>query len=329
MNTRTIRTFDDKPAKREQVPLLIGLVGPSGGGKTGSALELAHGIQDIVGGEIGTIDTEARRMLHYADAPSFSDPKRRFKFNHSVFGAPFGPLDYLDAIQNQISLGRKIIIVDSTSHEHEGPGGVLEMHEAEMNRLADLWKTSPSKTTMAAWATPKAQRRQLINFILQQPVNFIFCFRAKEKVKIVSGKDPIQLGWQPIAGEEFIFEMALNCLLPPGANGVPEWAPEEKAEKQMVKLPQQFREILTPGRPLSMAVGRELATWAQGPNVTTPPPKTALAEFNAFGRANQDKFTPEELETLRQMRDTAGGDEHMIKLAMDKAREFLAKKGAS
>lgn len=268
---RPIRTFTDAIAKRERVPLLIGLVGPSGGGKTGSALELSHGIQDIAGGDIGAIDTEARRMLHYAQSPAFSDPKRRFSFNHLSFGAPFSPMDYWSAIEHFIKKGVRTIIVDSMSHEHEGQGGMLEMHESEMNRLAGLWGVSPSKTTMAAWSVPKSERRKLINNILQQNINFIFCFRAKEKIKIVTGRDPVQLGWQPIAGEEFVFEMTLNCLLPPGANGVPEWSPEEKAERQMIKLPQQFRSILTPGRPLSIDVGRDLAKWAEG---TVDQPKT-------------------------------------------------------
>jgi hypothetical protein len=29
----------------------------------------------------------------------------------------------------------------------------------------------------------------------------ILCFRAKEKIKIVKGAEPIDLGWQPIASE--------------------------------------------------------------------------------------------------------------------------------
>lgn len=264
MIPKTNRTFTDTLATRERVPLLIGITGPSGGGKTGSALELAMGIQEIVGGDIGGIDSEAQRMKHYAGERTFSDPAKKFQFRHLSFGAPFNPMSYWAAIDHYVSRGVRTVIVDSMSHEHEGPGGVLEMHELEMYRLAELWKTQPTKTTMAAWGPAKAERRQLINNILQQNVNFIFCFRAKEKIKMVPGKDPVQLGWQPIAGEEFVFEMTLNCLLPPGANGVPEWSPEEKAEKQMIKLPQQFRSILTPGRPMSIAVGRELATWAQG-----------------------------------------------------------------
>ena len=85
------RSFDDRVATRERVPVLVGLMGPSGSGKTFSALRLAAGMQTISGGEVFVIDTEARRATHYAD---------RFRFRHIDFGAPFGPLDYLDAIEH-------------------------------------------------------------------------------------------------------------------------------------------------------------------------------------------------------------------------------------
>jgi len=253
---RKARSFDDKPALRERVPLLVGLVGPSGGGKTYSALRLATGVQRVTGGDIYFIDTEARRALHYAD---------RFRFRHLSFGAPFGSLDYLDAIQHCVSKGAKTIIVDSMSHEHEGPGGMLEAHERECERLMAAWKKSREVVQMTAWAKPKAERRRLINSILQLPCNFIFCFRAKEKLKIKRGEDPKQLGFMPIAGEEFVFEMTVNCLLMPGANGVPTWHPDEDGEKRMIKLPAQFRDLLSgTGNALSEDIGEQLAKWAEG-----------------------------------------------------------------
>ena len=257
------RSFEDKPAVREHVPLMIGLMGPSGGGKTFSALRLATGIQKVTGGEIFVIDTEARRALHYAS---------RFKFRHVAFGAPFGPLDYLAAIEHCVRKGAKVVIVDSMSHEHEGPGGVLEMHEAEVQRLSGGDAEKADRIKMLAWSKPKAARRRMINSILQQPCNFIFCFRAKEKLKIERGKQPEPRGFMPIAGEEFVYEMTLNALLLPNAGGVPTWQSKELGEKQMIKLPEQFRSLLLTSRdPLSEAVGKELATWAAGDESALPP----------------------------------------------------------
>jgi energy-coupling factor transporter ATP-binding protein EcfA2 len=248
------RVFLDSPAVRERVPLLVGLVGPSGSGKTFSALRLAAGIQRVDGGDIYVVDTEARRALHYAD---------RFEFRHVEFGAPFGPLDYLAAVDYCVGKGAKIIIVDSMSHEHEGPGGVLEMHEQETQRLVSQWKSTPDKVKFSAWVKPKAERRRLLNSIVQRNAHFIFCFRAKEKLKIIPGKEPVHLGWQAIAGEEFIYEMTMSLYLPPGGKGKPDLAPQEIGEKALLKIPIQFQQMVH-FRELDEETGSALARWAAG-----------------------------------------------------------------
>lgn len=263
----TPRTFSTKTATRERTPLLVGLVGPSGGGKTFSALRLATGIQRVAGGPIFFIDTESRRALHYAE---------RFKFEHLDFRPPFGSLDYLAAIQHCAKEKAGVIVVDSFSHEHFGQGGVLEMHESETKRLAELWKCSEFKTQMPAWSRPKAGRMKLLNGIIQLGVNLIACFRAKEKIKIITGKDPINLGWQPIAGEEFIFEMTANALLMPNAGGIPTWLGAEPGEKQMIKLPDQFRQkFLDYRQPLDEHLGEFMAQWAAGKSPTADSGKPA------------------------------------------------------
>lgn len=249
------RSFEDREAKRERVPLLIGLTGPSGGGKTYSALRLATGIQRVTGGDIHVIDTEARRALHYAD---------QFRFRHVEFKAPFGPLDYLAAVEHCVKRGAKIVIVDSMSHEHEGPGGVLEMHAAETKRLAAAWKCGEKAAQMSAWIEPKAQRRRMINTLLQLPISGIFCFRAKEKIRPVKGGEPVQMGFCPIAGEEFTFEMTVNCLLLPRADGVPTWQSSEIGERMTMKLPRQFARMFERKEPLSEDIGESMARWADG-----------------------------------------------------------------
>ncbi len=264
-----MRTFEVKQATRQQVPLLIGLVGCAGSGKTYSALRLATGIQRVCGGDIHYIDSEARRALWYAD---------QFKFKHVDFLAPFGPLDYLSAIEACVKDGAKTIVVDQMSNEHAGVGGVLEMHEAECQRLSKLWSTSIDKVKMSAWQKPKAERAKLINAMLQMPVNFLLLFRAKEKMDLSSAK-PASLGWQPVAGEEYVFEMSLNMLLYPSSGGVPSWQPDEKGEKAIIKLPGQFRDIFAKKEPLSEGIGEKLARWAAGGSLaaakTAAPPATA------------------------------------------------------
>jgi hypothetical protein len=212
-------------------------------------------VQRVVGGEIFVIDTEQRRSLQYAE---------KFRFHHVPFGAPFSPLDYLAAIEHCVKREAKTIIVDSMSHEHEGPGGVLEEHDVEAKRLAAAWHVSEEKAQMAAWAAPKKKRRQLISTIIQLGCNAIFCFRAKEKMDMKDPRNIRPRGLLPQAGEEFIYEMSVNFLLKPGADGVPSWDSEYRDEQLMTKRPLQFRDLLARPEQLSENIGEELARWAAG-----------------------------------------------------------------
>lgn len=259
------RQFAASDAKRERVPLLVGLTGPSGSGKTYSALRLATGIQQISGGDIFFIDTESRRALHYAD---------KFKFKHVPFDAPFGSLDYLAALQFCVKQGAGVVVVDSMSHEHEGPGGMVDLHDQILDRMAGDNFGKRQAMQMVAWAEPKQKRRALINGILQLNCNFVFCFRAKNTSKPVkkNGKTEVEaMGFMPIAGEEFVFEQTMNCLLLPGSGGVPTWYSEQIGERTMIKLPDQFSALRDRPGPLNEAIGRSLAKWATGEKAEMPP----------------------------------------------------------
>lgn len=252
------RSFEPKPAVRASVPLLMGIMAPSGGGKTYSALRLAKGMQEVMGGDIFGIDTENGRMLHYAD---------QFKFQHVPFEPPFGSLDYLEALRQCNKRGARITIVDSMSLEHIGEGGYLETAEAVVNRIAGDDYKKREAVKMLGWAKAGPLRQKMIEGIKQLDGCFIFCFRAKEKTKPVktNGKtEIIDMGFMPIAGEEWVYEMAVNCMLEPRSDGVPTWRSDHIGERMMMKLPAQFRDIFAEPRPLDESIGRALATWAKG-----------------------------------------------------------------
>ncbi len=259
------RTFEDHPAKRERVPMLVGLTGPSGVGKTKSSLRLAEGMARVTGGEVFFIDTEARRGLHYAD---------EHKFRHVEMTEPYGALDYLAALTHCTKDKNSIVVVDSMSHEHSGPGGMLDQHDRYLDDKCGDDEKKRMRMTMSGWIKPKRERDILIGAILRLGVNAIFCFRAKEKVKIRPGANPIQLGWQPIAGPEFVFEMLVSILMYPGAEGVPNWNPDEGAEKVMTKIPEHLRGVFPPGEKLSEDTGEALAKWAAGDKAEAPYPES-------------------------------------------------------
>lgn len=264
------RTFEDKAALRVGDTVKLGIMGPSGGGKTFSALRLATGIQRVVGGEIGVVDTENGRALKYADY---------FKFRHLDFKPPYRSLDYVDAFEHFAKKGVKIIVVDSQSHEHAGTGGYLEFAEAELDRMAGDNYGKRQACKLASYIEPSKARRRMIDAIISMRINFLFCFRAKEKVKPLrdeKGKLEItNIGFMPIAAGELVFEMDACCLLLPHAGGVPTWQSEELGEKMMIKTALQFEKIFEKPQPLSEEIGQQLATWAQGKAAALPPPAKA------------------------------------------------------
>jgi hypothetical protein len=255
------RVFEDKPATRERVPTLIGLTGVSSSGKTFSALRLATGIQRAVGGEIFVIDTEARRATHYAD---------RFSFRHVNFEPPFGPLDYLAAIEHCVSRGAKVLVIDSMSHEHNGDGGVMDQVDAFLDAKAGDDFAKRQRFGMLAHIKPKAARKKLNRRILQLGINAVFCYRAADKIKPAAkgakDRDPVRLGWQPETTSPLVYEMTARFLLGPGCEGRPILNPETDAERNAIKNPIQFHDLLREGAQLSEDLGERIARWGLGDN---------------------------------------------------------------
>ncbi len=250
------RTFEDKPAVRARVPLLVGLCGPSSSGKTFSALRLATGMQRVIGGDVFFIDTEARRGLHYAD---------RFKFRHVPLEAPFGPLDYLACIEHCVARGANVIVIDSLTHEHSGIGGVAHQSEKYLDDKAGDDFKKRDKLKMLSWVKPKRERAQLNARIVQLGINLVCCYRAKDKIKpSETGGSPDKLGWQPETTSDLHYDMTKTFLLPPGCRGVPAQQPVTEAEKRLAKDPAQFEGWFRPGEPLSEDMGERMARWAAG-----------------------------------------------------------------
>jgi|JI10StandDraft_1071094.scaffolds.fasta_scaffold13915_2 hypothetical protein len=252
------RQFIIAPAVRRPVPLLLGLAGPSGSGKTYSALRLATGIARAAGGDIVVIDTENKRAQHYADL---------FKFSHIDFAPPYGPMDYLAALQTADRTKPACIVIDSLSHEHDGEGGTLDCVTAELDRLAGADSSLQQKLAAAAWRKPKAARRALLSGLLRLQSHVIVCIRANERTRLARealAVEPVDMGLTPIAAPEFLFELTASALLKAGAQGTPTWASALPGEHAAIKLPRQFEPVFKRVGPLDEAHGEMLARWAAG-----------------------------------------------------------------
>jgi len=266
-------------AVRRAAPTWVGLAGPSGGGKTLSALRLATGMVRVTGGRVAVLDSEADRALVYAPKEGeAAKPPHTFDFDHIPFGPPFSSERYLEAAMFAVHNGARALVIDSFSHEHESLGGVLEQFEEELYRLAGDDYKKAERMTMLAWKKPKMARRRMINGLLQSPVSIIGCFRTGSKMKIEKGEDPQKLGEIPITDKNFIYEFPLRLLLLNGSDGAPR-APEMPGEKQWVRIPEYFRSFVKPGVQLTEETGQRIAEWAAGGSVhasaSAPQPQDA------------------------------------------------------
>jgi hypothetical protein len=262
--------FTFRPAKREAVGLLIGLAGASGSGKTYSALRLAKGLAQSK--PFCLIDTEAGRAKHYAD---------QFAFDHGDLHAPFSPAAYAEAIAAADAAGYPVIVVDSASHEHAGEGGILDMQEAELNRMAgDDWKKREA-VKMASWVKPKMEHKRMVQKLLQVRAHLILCFRAEAKIEMVKVNGKMEVrpkqtltsldGWIPICEKSLPFELTASFLLLPDAPGIP----------QAIKLQEQHRPFFPVGQHITEAAGVSLAQWAAGGAVQAPKAAPKPAEKDA------------------------------------------------
>ena len=262
------REFNLREAVRVGTKLRVLLSGPSSSGKTYSALRLARGIADVVGGDIIFIDTEHNRALHYAD---------EFQFKHMPFDEPFGSDDYIEALEAAVSERPAVVVVDSMSHEHEGTGGHNDLHDKEVQRMSGGDYKKAERVKMLAWQKPKAARRRLLNKLVRLDAHLILCFRAGSKAK--PGKQNgrsvvIDQGFTSIGGTEFVYEMDIGFLLMPGSEGAPTLNSDKPGEHVSIKIPKQFSNLLRPGDQITEQTGRQLAEWANA----VAPDDTALLE---------------------------------------------------
>jgi len=269
-----VSAFAFSPAVRENIALIIGLAGGTGSGKTYTAMELATGLSG--GKRFAIIDSETGRAKHYAD---------QFAFDHGDLKPPFRPQAYADAILAADAARYPVIVVDSTSHEWAGAGGILEWQEEELQRMAgDDWKKRES-CKMAAWIKPKMAHKAMVARLLQIRAHLILCFRAEEKIEMVRGDDGKMKiipkasrtgldGWIPICEKTLPFELTASFLLTSDAPGLP----------KPIKLERQHRELFPLNEPIGRQSGERLAKWAAGgaaPPAPLSEPEKLLAGYDA------------------------------------------------
>lgn len=179
-------------AKREQIWTKILLNSPSGGGKTYSALRLATGMAQKCGSRIAAIDTENGRIRYYAD---------EFDFDDMQLQEPYSPEKYIQAIDDAVGAGYKILIIDSISHE--------------WNFCLDLVNNMPGTSQFSKWKVATPRHNAFMEKILQAPIHIIATVRGKDEyiLEDVNGKKvpkKVGLGYTQRDQLEFSYSVAFN-----------------------------------------------------------------------------------------------------------------------
>ena len=116
----------------------------------------------------------------------------------------FSPERYIQAIKLCEDSGMKVIIVDSISHEWQGAGGCLEIHEQLGGRFQD-------------WARVTPRHNAFINSIIQSKCHIITTSRRKVDYSLdkdSEGKTKVmKLGTKEITREGYEYELTVNFEL--------------------------------------------------------------------------------------------------------------------
>lgn len=178
-------------AKREQIWLKVLLAGPSGSGKTYSALRLAKGIANAANGKYAAIDTENGRIRYYAN---------EFDFDDLQLEAPYTPEKYIEAIDDAVDAGYKVLIIDSITHEWD--------------YCIDIHDKMPGNS-YTNWAKVTPRHDAFMEKVLQSPIHIISTVRGKDTYVLEekNGKQvpkKVGMGYKQRDNTEYNYTLTFN-----------------------------------------------------------------------------------------------------------------------
>lgn len=253
-------------AVRKQVKLKIALTGPSGAGKTFSALLIASGI----GKRIAVIDTENKSASLYAGMSK--GPLAGIDFDILEIEPDYTIQKYAEAIEAAEKAGYDVLIVDSISHAWAGEGGLLAKKEALDQRGGNSYTN---------WAGITKEHEAFKAKILNANIHLICTMRSKQDYVLEmndKGKSaPKKVGLAPIQrdGMEYEFTTVFDLAMDHNA----------KVSKDRTDLFDGM--IFKPTK----ETGEQLMKWLMSgkPASTSPVDMPAVAKASPKGKAQEEK----------------------------------------
>lgn len=180
-----------RAAQRSKSKLRLSIIGPSGAGKTYSALKIAFGL----GGKVVVIDSENGSADLYSGLG---------QYDVFTMQPPYEPEKLMNVIKAAEAEGYDTIIIDSLSHYWSGEGGLLDRH------------TKIGGNRYTAWAKVSPVQQRLIECMLSSKCHIIANMRAKQDYVLVDkgGKQvPEKIGLAPVQRDQIEFEFSLVLTL--------------------------------------------------------------------------------------------------------------------
>jgi hypothetical protein len=161
-------------AVKAQLKGKVALVGPTGAGKTFTALQWARELAGP-GGQIAFVDTENDSARLYAN---------RFAFRHMKFAPPYDMdrlrsiIKYADGTGPKPGTAHEMIarpfdagVIDSFTHFWKGEGGALDQVDAAAKR-------NRGGNSYTAWEHVTPPFRALLDAIVFSPIHWVVCMRS-------------------------------------------------------------------------------------------------------------------------------------------------------
>lgn len=182
-------------ATRKQLKLRLALCGPTGAGKTRTALKVAG----FLGKRIAVIDTENRSASKYVGAPDVPE------FDVLELES-FAPRTYVEAIRDAEREGYDVIVIDGITQAWSGKDGALE----QVDKAA---KRSQTGNSFTAWRDVTPMHNDFVNAMVHCKSHLIVTMRSKTEWVLEENdrgkKVPRKIGMAPEQrnGIEFEFDV--------------------------------------------------------------------------------------------------------------------------
>lgn len=177
-----------RQSERKKAKIKMALQGPSGAGKTMSALLLANGLTNGNYSKVAVIDSENGSADLYAHLG---------QYNVLTLKLPFTPENYIKAIEVCEKAGMEVIIIDSISQSWEE---LLDYH------------SSLAGNSFTNWAKVTPRQNAFIDKILQADAHIIATMRTKQDY-VLNQKDgkfiPEKVGLKAIQRNDLDYEFTL------------------------------------------------------------------------------------------------------------------------